>query len=986
MPGPGGRSAGRVSVRVVPDATGFRTDLKTDLDKLERGLQVQVKAVLDDGQLRAQIARLQNTKIDLQADVSTARVRQQINSVSQSGGAVKLPVQLDGLRVVKFELIRLATNRVVDLIVRVNKASLLAAGSALASLSGGKSAVGYLTQIGSALSGLDKSLPRIALVATSIAGIGAAGLASVSGVLSLASSLVAVGGAGIALPGILAGIGLAGGTLAIALQSAGTELKGLTPVLTRFQKAIGGAFFAEAKGPISDLVRTVAGQLQPAFEGLSRSLGSFAGQLATSLQGAATNGVLAAVIDRTTTAIDNARAAIAPLVSAFSTLVGIGSSYLPGLGTQISILAIRFNDFISAAAGDGSLKGWIDTGLAGLKSLGSVVGSVAGILKGLFDAANAATGGNGLAVFADTLRQVSAAVNSSGLQAALTTIFTGAQAGAAGLSAAIRPIGSLLASLAPTISGVFATAGSVIGSALSAIATALQSPAFATGLTDFFDGIASGVAAVLPVLPQIVGALASVAGTAGMVAAQLGPVFAASFAAVAPVVTSVLTALQPLIPVLGGALVSSVSILSVALQALAPVFAAILTAVAPLIPVLAAGLAGAITALAPSITTLVQALGVGLGPAIGAIVSTVGVLAPVLAQVITSLAPLVPMILSLIPPLLQIVTSILPLIPQATAQLVPLIAQLVPLIAQVLAFLMPLIPPMLQLVTIMQVQMYQAISQAAQILSTLVSALQATSAIIIGFVNIAVAAFSGNFSAIPGIISGVMAQISGFVRSALSQSLAFINSFTGGALSKFLAFGSGLVSTISSAFSAFTARISAGISTAVSTIASLPGKAKSALGNLGSLLSSAGADMVRGLISGMRSMISSLVSAAVDMGKAALNGIKGALGIHSPSTVFRDEVGVQLTAGVIAGIDRRQGALDARIAAMVKAAPTLPSVAARAVPLSSFPTPAAGAGNGLTIQTGDLSGVDEALVYRLADRVMELMAQKQALDVSTMWG
>ena len=981
MPTGAGKSAGRVSVRVVPDSTGFRPTLQADLDKIERGLQVQVKAVLDDDQLRAQVARLQQTRIELQADVDTARVRQQISSASRSGGEVRLPVQLDGLRVVKFELIRLATNRVVDLVVRVNKASLLAAGSALASLSGGKSAVGYLTQIGSALGGLDKSLPRIALVATSVASIGAAGLASVSGTLSLASSLVAVGGAGIALPGILAGAGLAMGTLTVALSTAKTELAGLVPTLTSFQKAIGGAFFAKAKGPITDLVRTVTGDLRPAFEGLSGSLGSFAAQLATSLQNSATNGVLATVIDRTTTAIDNARAAIAPLVIAFSTLVGIGSSYLPGLATGFADLAGRFNNFVSAAAGDGSLKGWIDTGLAGLQSLGSVVGSVAGILKGLFDAANAATGGNGLAVFAGALQQVSDAVNSSGLQSALTTIFTGAQAGASGLASAIKPIGSLLGELAPTISGVFSTAGSVIGSALSAIATALQSPAFATGLTAFFDGIAAGVAAVLPVLPQIVGALSSVAGTAGLVAAQLGPVFAASFAAVAPVVTSVLTALQPLIPVLGGALINSVSILSVALQALAPVFAAILTAVAPLIPVLAAGLAGAITALAPSITTLVQALGVGLGPAIGAIVSTVSVLAPVLAQVITSLAPLVPMILSLIPPLLQIVTSILPLIPQATAQLVPLIAQLVPLIAQVLAFLMPLIPPLLQLVTIMQVQMYQAISQAAQILSTLVSALQATSAIIIGFVNVAVAAFSGNFSAIPGIISGVMGQISGFVRSALSQSLAFINSFTGGALSKFLAFGSGLVSTISSAFSAFTARISSGISTAVSTIASLPGKAKSALGNLGSLLSSAGADMVLGLISGMRSMIGSLVSAAVDMGKAALNGIKGALGINSPSTVFRDQVGVQIAAGVITGVGSQQARVDAAVAGMV----AVPNVARLAAARAAVPTSPVGAaaGGAPSFTFGDVTNVS---LTAIVDEIMRRLEQAQTLDASTTWG
>ena len=41
------REAGRVSIRVVPDSTGFRRKVKAELDAIEAGLKIRVKAELD---------------------------------------------------------------------------------------------------------------------------------------------------------------------------------------------------------------------------------------------------------------------------------------------------------------------------------------------------------------------------------------------------------------------------------------------------------------------------------------------------------------------------------------------------------------------------------------------------------------------------------------------------------------------------------------------------------------------------------------------------------------------------------------------------------------------------------------------------------------------------------------------------------------------------------------------------------------------------
>lgn len=62
-----------------------------------------------------------------------------------------------------------------------------------------------------------------------------------------------------------------------------------------------------------------------------------------------------------------------------------------------------------------------------------------------------------------------------------------------------------------------------------------------------------------------------------------------------------------------------------------------------------------------------------------------------------------------------------------------------------------------------------------------------------------------------------------------------------------------------------------------------------------------GKDMIRGIINGVTSMISSAVNAVKNLGSRMLGGIKGMLGIHSPSTVFRDQIGKNMALGIEEG-------------------------------------------------------------------------------------
>lgn len=64
-----------------------------------------------------------------------------------------------------------------------------------------------------------------------------------------------------------------------------------------------------------------------------------------------------------------------------------------------------------------------------------------------------------------------------------------------------------------------------------------------------------------------------------------------------------------------------------------------------------------------------------------------------------------------------------------------------------------------------------------------------------------------------------------------------------------------------------------------------------------------GKNIIDGIKNGIKNAASSIADAAKDAAKSALNGVKGLLGIHSPSRVFENEVGKMIDLGLAAGIE-----------------------------------------------------------------------------------
>lgn len=79
------------------------------------------------------------------------------------------------------------------------------------------------------------------------------------------------------------------------------------------------------------------------------------------------------------------------------------------------------------------------------------------------------------------------------------------------------------------------------------------------------------------------------------------------------------------------------------------------------------------------------------------------------------------------------------------------------------------------------------------------------------------------------------------------------------------------------------------------------------ISGLPSRMVSIGSNIIHGIITGITNAAGNLFSTMQNIASRALNAAKDALGIHSPSTVFRDMVGKMIPAGVTVGIEANAG-------------------------------------------------------------------------------
>lgn len=783
--------------------------------------------------------------------------------------------------------------------------------------------------------------------------MGAAAATALSAVSALSAGLIALVGAAAQAGGV---VGLLPAVLFAVKAAALTVKLGLTGMQETFSAIASGdaAAFEESLNTLAPSARSFAREvraLKPAFDdmrldvqqrlfiGLGAQMRLLGGtylpvardmftDIAGSINLAALD--LAAflregdTIERVRLATANTsgafavlRKALVPAVSALLDLTSVGSQFLPGLAEKVTALAERFGAFIRSAADSGQLAAFLGNALDMAAQLGRILGNLGGILGAVFSAGQA-TGAGLLGSLERLTASAEEFLKSFQGQEALYAFFNSVATVTAQLFPVLRELALLIGGdIAPLLGNLAEGIGpgvvAVIGQ-LRTTVTALTPGVSALGAA--FGQILVALAPILPTLGQVIGQLAG--GLAAALSAAIGPLTTfitylaqspATLTALLAGVAGVALALGPLSGVIGtlapmlGNLVSNAGGLRAVLTTLTGPVGLIIglltalfigsedfrNAVLGLVSVVGGLVGQLVSALAPTLSTL---MGI-----VGNLVATLGTaLAPVVTLVANLLSAVLPPIISALGPILAAVVPVIELVASALSSLIS-----------------NAVAPFVQILTAVLLPVIQSLQPVIEtVFGVITSVIQAAMTVMQGTINLVLGLITGDWSrawdGIKQILSGAVALVSSIITGAVEIWRSVITSAW-----------NAVTGAVSAAWGAIKGAVQSGVEGAVSFVRGLPSGVIAALGNIGSLLVSAGRDLINGLINGVKQVAGNIAESVLAPIRNSVNAVKNFLGISSPSKLFR-QFGTWTGEGYVEGMAAMTPAVTAAGRAMASAA------------------------------------------------------------------
>lgn len=204
--------------------------------------------------------------------------------------------------------------------------------------------------------------------------------------------------------------------------------------------------------------------------------------------------------------------------------------------------------------------------------------------------------------------------------------------------------------------------------------------------------------------------------------------------------------------------------------------------------------------------------------------------------------------------------------------------------------------------------LWNTISTVVQGAWTIITTIINTALTVIqGIIQLALAVVNGNWSAAWSAIQGIASAVWGGIQGVVSAGVGMVSGVVSAACSTirsvWAALWNGVRSIVSSAWGGIVGTVSNMVGRVGSVVSGIGGTVRSAVSGAGSWLVDAGRNIIQGLINGITGMVGSLYSSITNALSGLVDKAKNALGIHSPSRVFRDEVGVMVGRGMALGID-----------------------------------------------------------------------------------
>lgn len=511
--------------------------------------------------------------------------------------------------------------------------------------------------------------------------------------------------------------------------------------------------------------------------------------------------------------------------------------------------------------------------------------------------------------------------------------------------AALEPIGALvfgvvgsaLGFLAERASGAvdsFQAIGDKVGAVFGTIAAGFKMPPdIAAGLGDKINPLLNVGVKIREVFDAVSSALAPIGAAIGSVFSSISSQLGGVMPALSPF-GLIFAALLPVLPQIGaliGDLVTQIG----------PLLGGALAQAAPLLQQLVSTLSGVFVAIMPTVASLIGIVGAALS--------------------------------SLLPAIMPLVGSALPLISAALNALMPAFASLAPVLATVGVLIAALVPVITAVVQIL-VGVFMAVIQAlipvvTTVFTYIANLITAAMQVIQGVIQVVTGLISGNWSmvwdGIKNILSGVWNAITavvqyavGLLSTVIGAGLSLIGSVWNSAWSGISGFLSGI-------WGGITGAVSGGIGAVIGLVSSIKDKIIGAVSGAGQWLWDAGKNVVQGLMDGIRSLAGGIGRFFLDLLPGwIVEPFKAALGIHSPSRVFRD-YGVNIGEGLMLGVGDMKSTIDKQMDSLV----TVPSVPSFAGDVGTVYGTGAGAG-----RAGNVFNIHEAAnPHSTAVRVARLM-------------
>lgn len=198
---------------------------------------------------------------------------------------------------------------------------------------------------------------------------------------------------------------------------------------------------------------------------------------------------------------------------------------------------------------------------------------------------------------------------------------------------------------------------------------------------------------------------------------------------------------------------------------------------------------------------------------------------------------------------------------------------------------------------------------ATQALTGVMGVIRGALQVIQGIVQVWTGIFSGDWDkfwdGISSIVEGVIRAITGILQVGVALFGSVVNVGLSAIKGVFNAAMGAIKSLVDEKTRAMVEIFQERIDDIIDDARAMPGKIVKALGNLGSLLVSAGRDLVAGFGKGIRDATAGAVDAAVDAARAAVKAVTGFLGINSPSRVFM-EIGAYTGEGMAIGLENQK--------------------------------------------------------------------------------